>query len=132
MKTLTLQRITETMWGTFGALYSGNDFLCATLERKWEDDKPDISSIPAGEYTSKRTNSPHFGNTFEIVGVKDRSAILFHKGNYQTDSKGCVIIATGYAPLNGQLAVTSSGEAFARFLDFLKSENEFNLIVKNP
>lgn len=129
MKSFTLTRGHSNMWGTPGILACGDDLWCATLERKWEDNKPEISCIPPGKYTCRRGNFPKHGVTFEVTGVANRTSILFHKGNFQGDSLGCILVATGFAPINGQLAVSASGEGFNRFLEYLKADNEFELTV---
>lgn len=130
MKSLTLIRIVENKWGNFGAMFCGDDFMVTTLERRWDDNKPETSCIPAEKYMCKRGHFPAHGETFEVIGAHDRSAILFHKGNYQTDSKGCILIATGYAPISGQLAISASGDGYARFMEYLKGEDEFELTIR--
>lgn len=128
---LTLKRIKELVWGTFGVLV-GDDFIVATCERTWENNAPNISCIPEGTYVCKRVTSPKFGNTFEVTGVKDRTEILFHKGNFaQSDSKGCILVGIGFAEINKQWAITDAGLGFGRFLKELEGLNEFKLIVKN-
>lgn len=131
MKSLALLRITENIWGTPGVLFENPDFMVTTMERGWHNNEPTISCIPPGKYSCKRVNSPHFGNTFEVTGVAGRDHILFHKGNWQTDSKGCIIVGSGFGLLNAQEAITGSGDGLAHFLDYLKAENEFELTIKN-
>lgn len=130
MKTLTLKRVVDNLWGTPGVLYDSDKFMLTTLERKWEGNQHDISCIPDGKYISRRGKFPSHGDTFEVTGVKDRSGILFHKGNYQTDSKGCILLGSGYAEINGQLAISGSGDAFKKFMEYLKDEHEFELLIK--
>lgn len=130
MKSLTLVRITENIWGTPGVLFENPDFMVTTMERGWKNNEPTISCIPAYKYLCKRVQSPHFGNTFEVI-VDGRSHILFHKGNWQTDSLGCILVGSGYGFLNGQEAITGAGDGFAHFLNYLKDENEFELTIKN-
>lgn len=131
MKELTLKRVHDSIWGCFGLLMDADVFLCATLERPWEDNKPNVSRIPAGVYTCKRGVWPTFGLTFEITGVDGRFAILFHKGNFASDSMGCVILGSGFGMMNGQLALKDSGEAFSWFIKHLKDETEFKLTIKD-
>ena len=129
MKVLTLTRVIENMYGTF-SMFFGENIILATLERRWEDNKTDVSCIPIGEYLCKRMISPKFGETFEVCDVPNRTGILFHKGNYMSDSKGCILLANGFGELNRQLAVTDSGAAFSRFIKYFAGENEFKLIIR--
>lgn len=131
MKHLTLKRITENIFGTPGVLYDDN-FLCTTMERRWEHNAANESCIPAGDYVCKRVHSSKFGETFEVTGVKDRTAILFHKGNYAfADSHGCILLGVGYLFMNNQWAITDSGIAFRNFLHYMAQDNEFALTIKN-
>lgn len=131
MKSLTLTRVVDNMWGTFGVLFCGDDLMVSTLERKWQDNHESESSIPIGNYSCKRVTSAKFGNTFEVENVPNRTAILMHKGNLQSDSHGCILIASGYAPINHQLGISNSGEGYTRFMDYMKDDNEFQLTIKN-
>ncbi|RKZ67308.1 MAG: hypothetical protein DRQ48_09910, partial [Gammaproteobacteria bacterium] len=66
--------------GTFGEL-SCELFSFYTIERPWLDNEENISCIPTGVYTCKRTMSPKFGLVYEIMDVEDRTHILFHAAN---------------------------------------------------
>ena len=130
MKTLFLKRIAFTSDGTFGVLIAGAPFAL-TCEREWLDNKPDVSCIPSGTYICKRVNSPRFGNTFEVMFVKGRTNILFHSGNTEDDSKGCILVGEEFGDVNGKAAVLSSKKGFAEFLERLKDVDEFILIIRN-
>ena len=96
----------------------------------WQNNEHNTSCIPPNaRYPSKRGIHPKHGETFEVF-VPGRDGILFHKGNFQTDSSGCILLATGYGWLNGQLAVTNSGTAWMDFKEHMKGIDEFELIVK--
>ena len=137
---LTVHRIITGDQGTFGVLLAGNKPFALTIERQWLDNTRGISCIPAGEYEVKRCiaskeygykNSPRFGDTFNVINVKDRSKILFHKGNIDDDSHGCIIIGEQFGTLHGDTAVLSSRQGFAEFMSLLKGHNEFELTIKN-
>lgn len=130
MKVLTLKRFTENPFGTFGVLYD-DTFICATLERNWQDNKHDVSCIPIGEYTCKRITSPRFGDTFEVTNVPNRTEVLLHKGNFMNDSHGCILLAAGFAWINNQLAISNCGDAWTWFHSHLKGENEFKLVINS-
>lgn len=128
---LKLIRVEESEDGTFGALLIEGRVFCVTLEPPDEDNKRNISNIPAGTYTCERVNSPKHGKTFEITKVPNRSHILFHSGNIVTHTKGCILLARKFGVLNKARAILNSGNTFREFLRRLNGTYEFELeIVK--
>jgi hypothetical protein len=126
-----LIRLQESyLYGTFGVLRINKDIQCFTLEPRDEENEQEISSIPAQQYTCKRVSSPHFGDTFEVTGVPDRTTILFHSGNFADNTKGCILLGTGTGFIEGKKAITGSRTAFIDFMKLLKSFNEFHLTIK--
>lgn len=85
---LFLKRIDETDHGIFGQMTadSGN-FSCVTLERH------DID-IPAGSYKITLYNSPEHGLTPLLQNVPNRSMIEIHEGNWEFNSKGCILVGS--------------------------------------
>ena len=130
MKKLTLKRIAENEDGTFGVLIDGDTPFALTLERNWLSNKPNESCIPAGKYVCKRIISPRFGETFEITNVPGRSHILFHTGNLEEHSKGCILIGEEFGYLNGKVAVLSSRKGFKEFMDRLNGLSSFEIEIK--
>ncbi len=63
--------------------------------------------------------------TFEIRGVPGHTGILFHWGNYNQDSDGCVLLGSAR---NGDMIVNSR-EEFANFMELQKGINNFELVV---
>lgn len=130
MRNVQLLRIFKRTDGVFGVLSIDNFPLCLTCERPWLNNQKGISCIPTGHFGPKRVNSPKFGNTFEVP-VEGRSEILFHSGNIDDDSHGCIILGEEFNKwTTGQLSVSSSKIAFALFMQELVGENEFQLEVK--
>lgn len=129
MKKLTLKRIANTNDGTFGVLLDEGEPFCLTVERPWLDNQVGKSCIPDGTYICRRVKSPTFGITFEVTDVKDRTHILFHRGNIMDDSRGCIILGEQYEPLNGKTAVLASGKAFGEFMSRLEGLDQFELEV---
>ena len=127
MKILKLKRTHCLDKLTLGILDIENIPFCLTLEPPWRNNKVDESCIPVGEYLCKRIVSPKFGETFEII-VQNRTIILFHKGNYITETKGCVLINNGFLE-SEYFGLSDSGIAFSRFMRYLKGENEFKLVI---
>lgn len=137
---LTLYRMAETDDCTLGRIETPKcEQLCVTMERPWVDDDGNglgdrnRSRIPAGRFRAFRRLSPSRGyELFELEGVPGRSNIQIHKGNLPDDSLGCIIVGSSIGKLKGQRAVLGSAQAFERFMDWLKNEDEFWLVVKDP
>jgi len=129
-RALTLKRIAANADGTFGVLIDGDTPFAVTLEREWQANQAEVSCIPIGVYLCKRVASPRFGDTFEVTGVPGRSHILFHGGNTEDDSKGCILVAEQFGSINGKTAVQVSREGFAEFLARLKGVNEFRIEIR--
>ena len=129
MRTFTLKRVAHIDDGTFGVLFDEEIPFCLTLEREWKDNQTNISCIPTGTYICRRTDSPKFGDTFEICDVLDRTHILFHKGNIEDDSHGCVVVGEQYHKYKSKVSIKASREGFAEFLYRTSHLNVFKLKI---
>lgn len=118
---LELVRIGGGEHDVIGVLLLDGRVIAVTLELAYRANKRAVSSIPHGVYLCKRVQSPKHGNTFEIYGVPDRTAILFHAGNSANDSQGCVLLgaALGETRPDGLRTVIGSRIARDRFRDEL-------------
>lgn len=131
MKTLKLYRLPETGEGSPGVLMDNEGFpLCLTLERQWLDNKPMESCVPKGNYQNHLVTKPIHGICWEMQGVKDRSDILWHKGNIFTNSNGCILLGYAFDVLSGLHGIASSGLAYDKFMNYLKGETEFTIIIQ--
>ena len=94
LERLTLQRIKQTDFATYGELYNEHGRqVCKTLELPWKDNAPNISCIPAGEYIAERRHSEkHHGVVFGLLFVPNRSDIELHVGNLPVDTLGCILL----------------------------------------
>ena len=126
---ITLKRISANLDATFGVLIKDNTPFAVTLERPWLDNQPNISCIPLGNYQCKRLVSPKFGRTYEVIGVSGREHILFHAGNTEKDTHGCILIAEEYGQINGKGAVLDSKKGFNEFLSIVQGLDEFQLNI---
>lgn len=126
---MKLVRVSKASIATYGVLMQGDIPFALTLERPWLDNQPNVSCIPAGKYECQRVDSPHFGNTFQVMNVPGRSHILFHKGNVATDSEGCILIGESFNPVLGKPGITRSGDGFAEFLSILRMTDRFPLEI---
>ena len=129
MRTLELRRIATGKEGTFGALKYKDIPFALTLERQWLDNRTSISCIPAGTYKCKHVNSPRFGNTFEVTNVQGRSHILFHKGNLDDDSHGCILVGEQYGDINDSPGIQASKAGYNEFMKTMIGEVGFRLII---
>jgi hypothetical protein len=120
--TLVTTSILES--GCYGVLHEDDGTpLCVTLERTFDDVKP---VIPAGTYQCVRRMFNKGGySTFEITGVVGHSALLFHKGNVETDSLGCVLLGSRFAGP----AIAESKVAFDKFAEYTAGVESFELEV---
>ena len=120
---------------TMGKLYEGKELICYTIERPWLKNARNVSCIPAGEYKVEMVNSPKFGHTYEVKDVPGRTHILFHKGNYVSDSLGCILPVSSIEPVYNEMIYmssimgTESAKAFTKLMNTLKGDS-FNLTIQ--
>ncbi len=118
---LTLTRLDVTDKGIFGHLVcDGDTFNCVTLERH------DIH-IPEGVYKVTLYNSPDHGCIVPLLNdVPGRSFIEIHWGNYERDSKGCILVGMQ----RDGFAIDASKSAFQSLMNVLNGCNDIQLTVK--
>ncbi len=118
---------------TIGELFLNGEKFCDTLELPYIDNQKSISCIPIGQY-KVRLRLPRESATRDYIHllvqeVKDRSYILFHRGNTAKDTRGCILVGQG----SQQNKVNNSTLA----MDLLIKEvlnlggTNINLIIKN-
>lgn len=129
MRQFFLKRVSNTDDGVFGVLLDGATPFAITLENPWRDNKKNESCIPIGLYRCERVLSRKFGHTFEVIAVQGRSNILFHKGNLEDDTLGCILVGEQFETLNGKTAILQSGKGYGEFMDRLNGEDRFALNI---
>jgi hypothetical protein len=67
--------------GTNGKIESEGKLICRTIELPWINNEKRISCIPEGKYFIKKRYSAKFKWHLEIVGVNNRTLILFNPAN---------------------------------------------------
>ena len=82
-----------------GELFLNGERMCDTLELPYRDNQRSVSCIPAGQY-KVRLRYPRESATRDylhllVQDVKDRSYILFHRGNSAKDTRGCILVGQG-------------------------------------
>jgi hypothetical protein len=133
---LLLIRDTFTGKSVLGKLYCNSEFIAHTLELSWQDNKKSVSCIPAGEYSCRVRLARESGSRdyvhLLVEDVKDRSYILFHRGNYPSDSRGCILTGTHRAQVPDK--ILESKLAHSYLMDYILSNQlskNINLIIKN-
>jgi hypothetical protein len=135
---LVLTRWSTSEDGTFGTLDGIPGFTTplATCER--DPDDPDCKPIPAGIYPcdwaiSPRLTKVHGVETFKyhVRNVPNNPGILLHGGNFETDSKGCILLGKQMSvdTLSGRKEIIHSREAVAEFEKAMAGQ-PFTLEVK--
>ena len=92
-------------------------FSCKALELPNLRNQKRISRIPTGRYLVKKRHSDKYGHHYHVTNVPNRTWILFHSGNYNTHTQGCIILGKEFVDINndGQLDVTSSKDTMKVF-----------------
>jgi len=66
-----------------------------TLENPWKDNKRNISCIPEGIYKCLPYDGTKYKDVYLVTDVLNRGAILFHVGNYERNTQGCILPGLG-------------------------------------
>ena len=133
---LLLIRDTFTDKSVIGKLYCNAEFIAHTLELSWRDNKKSVSCIPDGEYKCRIRLARESGSRdyvhLLVENVKNRKYILFHRGNYPSDSRGCILTGTHRAQSSDK--ILGSKIAHSYLMDYILSNQlskNINLIIKN-
>ncbi len=131
LRGLELRRFAVEPAGAFGVLTEAGAFIAFTLERTYPlAGTAQLVKIPCGLWRCVRNTFRRGGyETFEVVGVPGHSRLLFHRGNVEADSEGCILLGLEPGTLNGVPAVLRSREAHDRFMARLAGEVGFSLRV---
>lgn len=128
---LTLRRNTQALYGIFGQLIGDHEqFVAVTLEHAFPITGGEyVAIIPLGKYPCQRGIHQLPGKepfeTFEVLSVPKHTGILFHVGNYNEDSQGCILVGGRM----GAGCILDSKFAFNRFLDLQAGLDTFELTV---
>lgn len=123
--------------GVFGELSDeAGNFVAYTLQHAYPDGTGWTPKLPNGTYTCVRGQHrlDHMTSdftTFEITGVPGHSGILFHVGNYNKDSDGCVLLGMMWLADNIPPMIAGSKVAFANLMNLQADVDTFTLTVSN-
>lgn len=134
---ITLARTSKGKDGIFGELL--NDFwgvMAITLEHAYPDAFSYMPIAPVGIFTCVRGYHQLVGmkepfETFEITGIKGHRNILFHAGNWNIDSSGCVLLGQTLSHDGKGRMITNSKETFENFMERLIGVEHFELTIQN-
>jgi hypothetical protein len=119
--------------GTNGKLEYEGKFICNTIELPWKQNETRVSCIPEGKYFIRKRYSAKFKWHMELVGIKNRSLILFHPANNALrELNGCIAPVT---KLSGPGLGLMSRKAFSKLKDLvykaLDRKESVELIVES-
>ena len=117
--------------GTNGKLECDGKLICNTIELPWKMNETKVSCVPEGKYFIRNRYSQKFKWHLEIVGVENRSLILFHPANNALlELNGCIAPVT---KLSGPGLGLMSRKAFTKLKDFvykaLNNKESVELII---
>lgn len=120
---LVLKRVAMTPEGAFGVLLADGHPFAVTLE---QTDAALATKIPPGVYRCEPTIF-HRGNyaTYEVTGVPGHTRLLFHMGNYEKDTEGCILVGSEFR----SSWIAGSRLAFQTFLAKTDAATGFELEV---
>ena len=133
MINLLLIRDTFSKKSTIGELFLNGERICDTLENPWVDNQRNVSCIPEGVYPV-RLRLPRESGTRDylhllVQEVPNRDFILVHRGNFPSQTQGCLLVGLGTEQdvvHNSVLAM----DLLIKEVIHLGGEN-INLIIKN-
>lgn len=135
---LTLKRLAYRPDGIFSELFDESGIhVCFCLEHAYAfNGSGFLPKLPSGSYICQRGQHQLYGmpkafETFEITGVPGHTDILFHVGNFNNDSEGCVLVGENIliGPANGIQTLSHSMTTFAKLMELQLGINEFMLEV---
>ncbi len=138
MLEVVLLRTEHNDQGTFGRLVCPETGLnIHIIELPDRKNEVGYSRIPEGDYIVKPYNSPKFGKCWRVHNVRDRSYILFHKGNlagdirkgFKSHSRGCLLPGWYKGHIGAQNAVLNSTKAFNEMILKIGLQNFFKLKI---
>lgn len=128
---LKLVRTDKSEAGIFGELLDeAGNLIAVTLEHAYLVGGEWTAKIPPDTYVCGRGlhklhGMTNFFETFQILEVPNCTNILFHWGNYNKDSEGCVLLGSA----RSVDMITHSRATWTVFMQMLEGERTFTLEV---
>lgn len=133
---LLLSRLVDNGQQTIGSLqaYCIGEFslLFSTLELPFKNNNKNTSCILPGKYTCSKRFSEKYGWHLIVNDVLGRSYILIHYGNFNTDTKGCILIGDGFAKINKDslMDLTNSRKSLQKLMSYISDDDKIELIIQ--
>lgn len=131
-----LIRTSYTTYSTLGFLTSyeaddGQYLELRTLELAWKKNRKSVSCIPAGSYKLKKRHTEKHGDHLIVQGVKNRTFILIHSGNFTRQIKGCILVGMDHVDIDhdNETDVTYSRKAMKKLMNYIKDEDNITLEI---
>lgn len=123
---LELKTVAVREDGCFSVLLWDGRPFAVSVERTFENGRPVITQ---NEY--KCTRSTYIKGGYEAfeIHVPGHTRILFHKGNVEEDSVGCVIVAGSFGVVRGRTAVLDARTGFGGLMELTAGLAEFYMVV---
>lgn len=120
---ILLTRLDVTDYGIFGRL-KADEFECVTLERH------DIA-IPVGTYKVTLYKSPVHGLVPLLHDVPGKSMIEMHEGNYEHNSKGCILLGRSRIDIDGdgRLDINDSKATLKALMTIISKQVEIEIQI---
>ncbi len=118
--------------GTNGILNINGELICFTIELPWQNNLPQLSCIPEGEYKVVPRFSKKYGSHLLIKDVPGRALILFHPANNaQKELKGCIApVTVNTGPGEGSASRQAFNKLMATVLPAIGNEPILITILK--
>jgi hypothetical protein len=130
--------------GIYGQLLGDDGIeICKTLEHAfpmgWSDHPYFEPAVIEGQYLCQRGTHqlprdtggpPKMLETYELLNVPGHTGILFHNGNFNHDSKGCILVGERiWVVENKFFGISDSNKAFRDFMRHMEGKDKFTLQV---
>lgn len=128
---MELLRVSVIPDGAFGVLLVDRIPFALTLERTYDGpDGAQTTKIPVGKWPCRRTYFHRGGyDTYEVL-VPGHSRLLFHRGNLETDSEGCILVGLRLGMVQGHPAIFDGAAGLERFLWYAGIRSILDLSVR--
>lgn len=119
--------------GTNGIIECEGKMICKTIELPWKMNQRKVSCIPEGKYFIRKRYSKKYQWHIEVVGVPNRSFILFHPANNaQRELLGCIAPVTKHSgPGLGLMSRIAFNKLKTLVYKALEANEEVLLIVQS-
>jgi len=102
-----------------------------TLENPWLNNKPMVSCIPPGVYGCTPFSGAKYKAVYQVHSVPGRTYILFHVGNYASNTHGCILLGLGSTCVADRPMITHSRLAVDKFKKIIGENNDFRLEIRD-